>query len=126
MSTKSYTPERGQPFKLSAAERARLDAMTDAEIEAAAAADPDNPPLDAARLHRMALGREVRLIRQGTGLSQPQFAVRYQIGLARLRDYEQARSEPDFPVMAYLRLIADYPEIAKSLVEKLLSEGAAA
>ena len=74
----------------------------------------------------MVLGREVRLIRQKTGLSQPQFAARYHIGLARLRDYEQARSEPDFPVLAYLRLIADSPEIALSLVTRLSADVAVA
>ena len=115
----AYTPKPGQTFKIPASELARLEAMTDAEIEAAALADPDNPPIEEARLHRMALGREVRLIRQATGLSQPQFATRYQIGLGRLRDYEQARSEPDFPVMAYLRLIADYPDVADAVVAKL-------
>ncbi len=52
--------------------------------------------------------------------------MRYHIGLGRLRDYEQARSEPDFPVMAYLRLIIDHPKIAQSLVEKLQREGDAA
>ena len=119
MTTVSYSPKPGKPFKASGAEAGRLAAMTEDQVEAAALADPDNPPLDAARLHRMALGREVRSIRQKTGLSQPQFAARYHIGLARLRDYEQARSEPDFPLLAYLRLIADYPEIAQSLVTRL-------
>jgi hypothetical protein len=33
---------------------ARLDAMTDEEIEAAAAADPDNPPMSAAELRELA------------------------------------------------------------------------
>lgn len=122
MSKPPHLSERGQAFHFSAADRARLTDRTDAEIEAAARADPDNPPLDPATLDRMVLGREVRRIRQASGLSQPQFAARYHIGLGRLRDYEQARSEPDFPVMAYLRLIADYPEIADALVATLQNE----
>ncbi len=120
-----FNRKRGETPQLSDAERERLVAMTDAEIEANALSDPDNPPVDAARLHRMALGREVRLIREKAGLSQPAFAARYRIGLARLRDYEQARSEPDFPMMAYLRLIADHPSVAEEVVADLLREGVA-
>lgn len=119
MSKIVYSPEPGQVFELSAEERARLAGMTDAEIEAGARSDPDNPPVDPDRLRRMALGREVRRVRQKTGLSQPQFAARFHIGLGRLRDYEQARSEPDFPVMAYLRLIADYPDVAAKVLAAL-------
>jgi uncharacterized protein (DUF4415 family) len=40
-------------FRLPARERARLDAMTDAEITAAARSDPDNPPISAAEFKRM-------------------------------------------------------------------------
>ncbi len=120
-----FNRKRGETPRLSDAERERLVAMTDAEIEANAVSDLDNPPVDAARLHRMALGREVRLIREKAGLSQPAFAARYRIGLARLRDYEQARSEPDFPMMAYLRLIADHPGVAEEVVADLLREGVA-
>ena len=42
-----------QPFALTPVQQARLDAMTDAEITAAAKADPDNPPLTAAEFSRM-------------------------------------------------------------------------
>ena len=58
----SYTPEKVERFAIPADERARLEAMTEAEIEAGALADPDNPPLDEARLRRMALARAARLI----------------------------------------------------------------
>lgn len=40
-------------FSLTPRERARLDAMTDAEITAAARSDPDNPPISAAEFKRM-------------------------------------------------------------------------
>lgn len=125
MSKIVFKRKRGEPFKLSSEERRVLEAMTDEEALAAAVADADNPPVDDARLHRMALGREVRLIREKAGLSQPAFAARYRIGLARLRDYEQARSEPDFPMMAYLRLIADHPGVAEEVVADLIREGVA-
>lgn len=120
-----FKRKRRETPRLSDAERERLFAMTDEQIEANAASDPDNPPVDEARLHRMALGREVRLIREKAGLSQPAFAARYRIGLARLRDYEQARSQPDFPMMAYLRVIADHPGVAEEVVADLLRDGVA-
>jgi putative transcriptional regulator len=79
--------------------------------------DPDNPPLSEQQLKRMALAREVRLVREKTGLSQPQFAARFHIGLARLRDFEQARSEPDFIVRVFLRIIQEDPAKAYRLVK---------
>ena len=62
MSIVSYDPRRGATFATPPDELSRLAAMTDAEIEAGALADPDNPPLDEGRLKRMALGRAVRLL----------------------------------------------------------------
>jgi hypothetical protein len=59
----SYTPNHGQTFKIPADECARLEAMTDAEIAAGALTDPDNPPVKATRLQRMAVGREARLLK---------------------------------------------------------------
>jgi len=117
MSKISFARKRGAPYRLPDSERKRLKNTTDAEKEANALADPDNAPLSGSRLNRMTLAREVRLIREKTGLSQPQFAARFHIGLARLRDYEQARSEPDFPVRVFLRLILQDPKRAKLLIE---------
>ena len=57
----SYTPRQGETFALSADELAHLQRMTDEEIEAGALADPDNLPLDEARLERMVLGRAARI-----------------------------------------------------------------
>lgn len=87
-------------------------------LEAGAASDADNPPVDSDRLTRMAVAREVRRIREGLGLSQPQFAATYRIGLARLRDWEQARSSPDLPLLALLRMIDQDPQkIALTVAE---------
>ncbi len=61
MSIVSYDPRRGATFATPPDELSRLAAMTDAEIEAAALADPDNPPIDEARLHRMTAARTARL-----------------------------------------------------------------
>jgi putative transcriptional regulator len=126
MSKTFFTRKRGVPFRLSEEERKRLKNVSDAEAEARALADPDNPPLSEEQLKRMALAREVRLIREKTGLSQPQFAARFHIGLARLRDFEQARSEPDFVVRVFLRMILEDPAKADRLVKLVERQGAAA
>ena len=125
MSKVSFTRKRGEKFRFSPEERARLDALSDAEIESRAVADSDNPPLDKHQLERMAVAREVRRVREKTGLSQPQFAARFHIGLARLRDFEQGRSEPDFIVRVFLRMILEDPSKADRLI-KIVERQAAA
>jgi putative transcriptional regulator len=98
--------------------RARLDSMTDEEITAAAEADPDNPPLTDEELTRVRLARRVQAVRARTGLSQRQFAEVYRINVARLRDLEQGRTQPDSALLAYLAVIEREPEA----VERALRE----
>jgi len=117
MSKTHFTRKRGRPFRFSEEERRRLKNLSDPEIEARALSDLDNPPLSKEELQRMVLAREVRLTREKTGLSQPQFAARFHIGLARLRDFEQARSEPDFIVRVFLRMIFEDPAKVDRLVK---------
>jgi putative transcriptional regulator len=117
MSRTSFIRERGRPFRFSPQERARLQGLTEAQVQAGANADADNPELTDAELRRMQVAREVRRIRERTGLSQPQFAARFRIGLGRLRDFEQARSEPDLLVRAFYRLIDEDPQRAEALVQ---------
>jgi putative transcriptional regulator len=101
------------PPKLSEEEKARLDAMTDEEITAAAESDPDNPPLTDEELERVRLARRVQAVRARTGLSQRQFAEMYRINVARLRDLEQGRTQPDSAMLAYLTVIEREPEVVK-------------
>jgi len=124
MSKVSFSRKRGASFRFTDKERKRLKDVSDAKAEAAAVADADNPPLSEQQLRRMALAREVRLVREKTGLSQPQFAARFHIGLARLRDFEQARSEPDFVVRVFLRMIQEDPGKAERLVKLVERENA--
>jgi putative transcriptional regulator len=103
---------------MSAEEKARLDAMTDEEITAAAESDPDNPPLTNEELERVRLARRVQAVRARTGLSQRQFADVYRINVGRLRDLEQGRTQPDSAMLAYLAVIEREPEA----VERALRE----
>lgn len=105
------TLDPNNPPKLTAEEGARLDAMTEEEINAAAESDPDNPPLTEEELQKMADVRFIRFVRESTGLSQAKFAEAYQINPARLRDLEQGRTRPDSAMRAYLTVIAQRPEV---------------
>ena len=84
--------------------------MTEAEIEAAAAADPDARPMTPEQMAAARRVPRVKTLRRGLALTQEEFARRYQIPVGTLRDWEQGRSEPDQPTRAYLRVIAHDPE----------------
>ena len=85
----------------------RLRAMTDAEVEAAAASDPDAQPVIGEPLARVP---RVKTLRRALRLTQEEFAARYLIPLGTLRDWEQQRAEPDRPARADLNAIAGDPE----------------
>jgi putative transcriptional regulator len=87
----------------------RAKAMSDAEIHAAALADPDAQPLTPERLAGMTQTPRLKIIRRALGLTQEEFAARYQIPLGTLRDWEQGAAEPDQAARAYLRAIAGDP-----------------
>jgi putative transcriptional regulator len=82
----------------------RFDAMTEAERHAAAVSDPDAPPLTPERMARMRRTPQVRVIRRALGLSQEEFATRFQIPLGTLRDWERGRKDPDAAARAHLRM----------------------
>jgi putative transcriptional regulator len=84
--------------------------MTAAEVEAAAAADPDARPMTAEELHTARRVPRVKTLRRALGFTQEEFSARYQIPLGTLRDWEQGRTEPDQPTRAYLKVIARDPE----------------
>jgi len=95
----------------------RLDAMTDAEVHAAALADPNAQPLPEAALARTQRVPQARTLRRALGLTQEEFAARYQIPLGTLRDWEQGRAEPDQPARAYLKAIAGNPEAVQQALD---------
>ncbi len=97
---KTFEDLRSNPPRLDTAERARLDGMTLEDIERNALEDRDNPPTSEEELARAVAARAVRRARQRTGLSQAKFAERFQINLARLKDWEQGRFMPDTVALA--------------------------
>lgn len=125
MTEKIFTRKRAGRPNLSDETRARLAALSEAEVETGAQTDKGNPPVPADRLRKMAIAREVRLIRERLGLSQADFAARFRISLGRLRDYEQARTQPDLPVLAFLRLLNEDRATAERLVREIEAQGLA-
>jgi putative transcriptional regulator len=84
--------------------------MTDAEVEAAALADPDAQPLADAQLKS---ARRVGLhgtLRQKLKLSRAEFAARYHIPIEAVRAWEQGTLQPDAVAEALLHLISVDPE----------------
>jgi putative transcriptional regulator len=84
--------------------------MTEAEIAAAAAADSDAKPMTPEERAGARQIPRVRTLRRALGVTQEEFAARYEIPLGTLRDWEQGRTEPDQPARAYLKVIASNPE----------------
>jgi putative transcriptional regulator len=87
--------------------------MTEAEIQAAAAADPDARPMTPHQLRTARRVPRIKTLRRALALTQEEFAARYHIPLGTLRDWEQGRCEPDQPARAYLTVIAHDPEGVK-------------
>lgn len=113
-----FTLDPNKPPELAAAEQARLEGLSDAEITTGALADPDNLPLSADELRRLDAVRRVRAVRARTGLSQTRFAQAYRINVARLRDLEQGRTQADSAMMAYLTVIEREPEAVRRALAK--------
>jgi putative transcriptional regulator len=89
---------------------ARLETMTEAEIEAIAASDPDNPPLTDDELKGFRRIPDPKQIRQRLHLTQEQFAARFGVPLGTLRDWEQGVRQPDSAAKTLLRVIDKEPE----------------
>lgn len=82
-------------------------------------AAPDEPEDFDVSPEAMERGQRARLIRQtrtALGLSQVEFASRFRVPVGTLRDWEQARATaPDFAI-AYVRVIARYPDMVAQAV----------
>lgn len=90
--------------------------MTEEQVRAAAAADPDAQPMTVEELRAARRVPRVKTLRRALGFTQEEFAARYQIPLGTLRDWEQGRSEPDRPARAYLKVIARDPDCVHRLL----------
>jgi putative transcriptional regulator len=97
---------------------AAIDALTDEDIDAMIAADPDAAPdisdwsLDDPKV-RIMVPTDVKAIRARFGLSQDRFANTFALNLATLRDWEQQRRMPHGPARTLLQIIDREPEAVR-------------
>ena len=91
------------------------------ETTIALPADPNDPEdfdVSAGGLERAQMGRRIRMLRNRLGLSQPEFAERYGIPVANVRQYEIGRTMPPPAVRSYLAVIEAEPEMAAKALKK--------
>ena len=97
---------------------AAIDALSDKQIAAQIAANPDAAPdvsdwsLDDPKVKVME-PVDVKALRARLGMSQETFAATFGLNLAALRDWEQQRRVPRGPARALLRIIEREPEAAR-------------
>jgi putative transcriptional regulator len=91
-------------------------ALTDDQIRAAAADDPDAAPIPVHATPGLIPVVNPKRLRDRLGLTQEEFAGRYRIPLGTLRDWEQGRKYPDAPARAYLTVIDRDPQAVASLL----------
>jgi lysyl-tRNA synthetase, class I len=84
--------------------------MSNAEVEQAAERDADSRPLSRDDLRTLKRVPRYKTLRRALGLTQDEFAARFQIPIGTLRDWEQGRSQPDKAAEAYLKAICRDPE----------------
>ena len=114
-----YKLDPDQPKDLSKETKAQLDALSDEDIERAAAADPDARLLTDDELSRLERRPNPKIIRKALGLTQTEFADSFGIPLRTLQEWEQNRRIPDQPTLSYLRVIAKRPDDVKEALRPL-------
>lgn len=65
----------------------------------------------------------MKALRKKLGLNQPEFASRYGLAVGTIRDWEQARSQPDRPAQVLLRVIEQEPEMVQRVLEHACGGG---
>jgi putative transcriptional regulator len=106
----------GDSSPLGDSDWARLEAMTDEEVVAAALSDPDAQPLTSEQLAKMRRVSRVKVLRQRLSMTQAEFAEAFHLPITTLRDWEQRRSTPDAPARALLLAIERDPEVMRRLL----------
>ena len=61
---------------------------------------------------------DTRVIRKKLKLTQKEFATRYHIPVATLRDWEQGRRVPDAPARALIAAIRAEPEVVRRALKR--------
>src|SRR4051794_9502059 len=61
---------------------------------------------------------DVKKLREGLGMSQPEFALKFGFSLGTLRQWEQGRRSPEGPARVLLTVISHSPGAVKKALEK--------
>lgn len=111
--TITFFLDPNNPPELTLEEIARMDAITDEQIEAAAAEEgPYTPEME----DSIRVIHAVRRARNATGLSQSKFAERYGFNVRTLQGWESGRFKPDTATQNYLRLIESDPDSVAKVI----------
>jgi putative transcriptional regulator len=97
---------------------ARLEAMTPEETLRNALADPDAQPLTPELRARLRRVPNPRAIRERMGLTQKEFARRFEIALGTVQGWEEGTWIPDSTAKAYLRVIEQNPGAVIAALEE--------
>jgi putative transcriptional regulator len=90
-----------------------FDALSDEDIVTQAKDDPDAQPSSATELQSFQRVINVKTIRKQLAMTQEEFANAFQLSLATLRDWEQARTQPDQAARTLLKVIAHNPNLVR-------------
>jgi putative transcriptional regulator len=101
---------------------ARLNALTDEEITERALSDPDAQPISDEQRAKGPRRPISKLVRHGLHMSYEAFAATYGIPMDTLIAWDRGTLEPTPAEVAYLKLIAREPEIAKQVVQPAAAE----
>jgi putative transcriptional regulator len=116
--TTRMTVKPGEALPGGETDWARVNAMTDEEVLAAARSDPDAQPLDSETLAKMRRISPVKALRHRLGMTQAEFSKTFRLPISTLRDWEQHRSVPDAPARALLQAIEREPETMRRLLSQ--------
>lgn len=67
---------------------------------------------------------DVRAIRTGLGLSQPDFAKRFGFTVSAVREWEQGRRQPEAAARVLLLIIASKPEVVDEVLAAAMPQAA--
>jgi putative transcriptional regulator len=93
-----------------------VHSLTDEQIAAAVADDPDAAPINFFEKPGFIPIVNVLRLRTKLGMTQEEFAALYSIPIGTLRDWEQRRKRPDATARAYLKIIERDPEAVAKLL----------
>jgi len=116
IATTRVTVKPGEPLPRGDTDWARLEALTDEEVMAAALSDPDAQPLSREQPAGMRRVSRVNVLRQRLGMTQAEFAETFHLPITTLRDWERRPSTPDAPARALLLAIERDPEVMRRLL----------